>query len=125
FLLDRLLVERRGLGGAEENGAGVEPIEMLDAALQARERPGLAAERVEEPQLRLDLLLTLFRFALFLGRVPLGLGRGPGGEEGNELAVGRPPGRGATVRAARQFHFLFRSEARTQHLVDRLPLVLV
>src|SRR5262249_47806036 len=102
FLQPRLALGRVFLG-SKDDGIVAGPGERIDAALAVGQHPGLAAGRIQEPDLSDGaILVTGSILARGLGFLVLALVVGPVAEEGEVLAVGRPAWLGDTVLAGRQ-----------------------
>jgi hypothetical protein len=118
LFLQLALVERQILFRRDQKVLAVNPVEILDVALQARERPGLAALRIDQPELR---------FRRLFGFVPLILagllGQRPVAEKGDEPAVRRPARTLVLVGPARQLNLQLRAQARLEKVRHHLVLV--
>ena len=103
--LEFLFIERRVFFRAVNQSVVVEPFDVLRRAGKFRERPGLAAARVDEP----DLHRRGVRF---------GLRARTRAEEGDGLAVGRPAGLRVVVCAARERNLTVFRQARQKKIGD-------
>ena len=121
-VLQRRLAPTGVLLGDEDERVLPGPCEVRDAARAVGERPRLAAGRVEEPDLRLRVVVGL---ASLLALVVFLLGRGPAAQEGQMRPVRRPARRRATLRPARQLHLSPRGAVVAEELGDVGVLLLV